>query len=56
MHTHFQKGEILILIIKKTDTLTEKTKTTPQETLEFKMNKPTETFSFDTPLKMENGC
>ena len=41
---------MLFLIKKHTDTLIERTKTRPQETLEFKMNKQMQTFSFN-PLK-----
>ena len=37
---------MLILIKEHTDTLIEQTKTKPQETLEFKMNKQMQTFSF----------
>ena len=35
---------MLLLIKKHTDTLIEQTKTKPQETLEFKMNKQTQIF------------
>ena len=38
---------------KNTDTLIEQTKTKPQETLEFKMNKQMETFSFNPPINLE---
>ena len=37
---------------KHTDTLMEQTKTKPQETLDFKMNKQMETFSFSPPLNL----
>ena len=37
---------MLFLIKEHTDTLIEQTKTKPQETLEFKLNKQMETFSF----------
>ena len=40
-------NELLLLIKKHTDTLIEQTKTKPQETLEFKMNKQMQTFSFN---------
>ena len=40
-------NELLLLYKKLTDTLIEQTKTKPQETLEFKMNKQMETFSFN---------
>ena len=47
---------MLIWIIKLTDTLIEQTKTKPQETLEFKMNKQMQTFSFSLPLnRVEKG-
>ena len=45
-------NELLILIKKHTDTLIEQTKTKPQETLEFKMNEQTQTFSFDPPINL----
>ena len=43
-------NELLLLIKKHTDTLIEQTKTKPQETLEFKMNKQRQTFSFNPPI------
>ena len=45
-------NELLLLIKKHTDTLIEQTKTKPQETLEFKMNKRRQTFSFNPPLNL----
>ena len=45
-------NELLLLIKKHTDTLVEQTKTKPQETLEFKMNKPMQTFSFNPPINL----
>ena len=45
-------NELLLLIKKHTDTLIEQTKTKPQETLEFKMNKQMQTFSFNTPINL----
>ena len=36
--------ELVLLNKKRTDTLIEQTKTKPQETLEFKMNKQMQTF------------
>ena len=42
-------NELLLLIKKDTNTLIEQTKTKPQETLEFKMNKQMQTFSFNPP-------
>ena len=44
--------ELLLLIKKHTDTLIEQTKTRPQETLEFKMNKQMQTFSFNPPINL----
>ena len=43
---------LLLLIKKRTDTLIEQTKTKPQETLEFKMNKQMQTFSFNPPIDL----
>ena len=45
-------NELLLLIKKHTDTLIEQTKTRPQETLEIKMNKQRQTFSFNPPLNL----
>ena len=45
-------NELLLLIKKHTDTLIDQTKTKPQETLEFKMNKQMQTFSFNPPIKL----
>ena len=45
-------NELLLLIKKHTDTLIEQTKTKPQETLEFKMNKQTQNFSFNPPINL----
>ena len=45
-------NELLLLIKKHTDTLIEQTKTKPQETLEFVMNKQMETFSFNPPINL----
>ena len=43
-------NELLLLIKKHTDTLIEQTKTKPQETLEFNMNKQMQSFSFNPPI------
>ena len=43
---------LLLLIKKHTDTLIEQTKTKPQETLEFKMNKQMQTFSFNPLINL----
>ena len=45
-------NELFFLIKKHTDTLIEQTKTKPQETLEFKMNKQMQTFSFNPPINL----
>ena len=45
-------NELLLLIKKHTDTLIEQTKTKPQETLEFKMNKQKQTFSFNPLINL----
>ena len=45
-------NELLFLIKKHTDTLIENTKTKPQETLAFKMNKQMQTFSFNPPINL----
>ena len=44
--------EFLLLIKKHTDTLIEQTKTKIQETLEFKMNKQMQTFSFNPSINL----
>ena len=43
-------NELLLLIKKHTDTSIEQTRTPPQDTLELKMNKQKETFSFSPPI------
>ena len=43
---------MLLLLKKHTDTLIEQSKTKPQGTLEFKMNKQMQTFSFDPPINL----
>ena len=45
-------NELLLLIKKHTDTLIVQTKTKPQETLEFKMIKQMQTFSFSPPINL----
>ena len=45
-------NELLLLIKKHTDTLIKQTKTKPQETLEFKMNRQMQTFSFNPPINL----
>ena len=51
-------NELLLLIKKHTDTLIEQTKTKPQETLEFQMDKQKQTFSFNPPINLleEGEC
>ena len=45
-------SELLLLIKKPTNMLIEQTKTRPQETLDFKMNKQRQTFSFNPPINL----
>ena len=45
-------NELLLLIKKHTDTLIDQSKTKAQETLEFKMNKQMQTFSFNPPINL----
>ena len=45
-------NELLLSIKKHTDTLIEETKTKSQETLELKMNKQMQTFSFSPPINL----
>ena len=45
-------NELLLLNKKHTDTLIEQTKTKPQETPEFTMNKQIQTFSFKLPFNL----
>ena len=45
-------NELLLLTKKHTDTLIQQTKTKPQETLEFKMNKQMQTFSLNPPKNL----
>ena len=48
-------NELLLLIKKHTDTLIEQTKTKPLETLEFKMNRQMQTFSFNPQNNLVEG-
>ena len=43
-------NELLLLVKKHSDTLIDQTKTKPQETLEFKMIRSKQTFSFNPPI------
>ena len=45
-------NQLLLLIKTHTDTSIEQTKTKPQETIEFKMIKQTQTFSFNPPINL----
>ena len=45
-------NELLLLIKKHTDTFREQTKTKPQQTLKFKMNKQMQTFSVNPPINL----
>ena len=45
-------NELLLLIKKHTDTLIQQTRSRPQETLEFKMDKQMQTFSFNPPINL----
>ena len=45
-------NELLLLMKKHIGTLIAKTKTKPQETLEFKMSKQMQTFSFSPPMNI----
>ena len=49
---------MLLLLKNHTDTLIEQTKNKPQETLEFKLNKQMQTFSFNPPRNLveEGKC
>ena len=45
-------NDLLFLMKKHTETLIAQTKTKPQETLEFKMNKQLQTFSFNPSINL----
>ena len=45
-------NELLLLFKKHTDTFIDHTKTKPQETLEFKMIRSKQTFSFNPPINL----
>ena len=51
-------NELLLLMRKHTDILIEQRRTRPQGTLEFKMNKQMQTFSFSPPINLieEGNC
>ena len=45
--------DLLLSITKNCETLIKQSHTKPEETLEFKMNKPTETFHFRPPIQIK---
>ena len=51
-------NELLLSLKNHTETLIEKTKTKPEETLEFKMIRQMDTFSFSTTINLieEGKC
>ena len=50
--TNDKKESLLLRIAKSNQEIVENTHSKPQETLEFKMNKQKESFSFDVPLEL----
>ena len=52
--TYDKKESLLLSIAKSSQEIVDNTHSKPQETLEFKMNKQKESFSFDVPLQL-NG-
>ena len=50
--TYDKKESLLLSIAKSNQEIVENTHSKPQETLEFKMNKQKESFSFDVPLEL----
>ena len=50
--TYDKKESLLLSIAKSNQKIVENTHSKPQETLEFKMNKQKESFSFDLPLEL----
>ena len=50
--TYDKKESLLLNIAKSNQEIVENTHSKPQETLEFKMNKQKESFSFDVPLEL----
>ena len=47
-----KKTFFLFSITKNCETLNKQTQTKPQDTLEYKLNKPRETFSFKPPISI----
>ena len=50
--THDKKQSLLLSIAKSNQEIVENTHSKPQETLDFKMTKQKESFSFDVPLEL----
>ena len=50
--TYDKKESLLLSFAKSNQEIVENTLSKPQETLEFKMNKQKESFSFDIPLEL----
>ena len=50
--TYDKKESLLLKIAKSKQEIVKNTPSKPQETLEFKMTKPKESFSFDVPLEL----
>ena len=50
--TYDKKESLLLSLAKSNQEIVENTHSKPQETLEFKMNKQKESFSFDIPLDL----
>ena len=48
-------NELLPLMKKLMDTLIEQTKSKPQETLEFKLSRQMDSFSFKPPINLAEG-
>ena len=49
---HWMNKELLLLFRKHTGTLIEQTKSTPQKTLDFRMNEQLEIFSVNPPINL----
>ena len=52
--TKIKAQDLLLLITESTDILVEQTRTKPQETLEFKLNRSYEYFPFESLLELED--
>ena len=53
--TYDKKESLLLNIAKSNQEIVENTHSKPQETLEFKMTKQKESFSFDVPLQLNEN-